>query len=178
MKLRAAGDDDIPQLELLIRASVRQLQLDYSESQREAALGSIFGVDRSLIADGTYFVLADDAGKLAACGGWSRRATLFGGDASPVKEERWLDPARDAARIRAFFVAPALARQGLGTRLLQACEEAARRAGFTRLELMATLAGVPLYARHGFVPVEETTATLVNGEALPLVRMRKDVVKA
>lgn len=174
MHLRLAAMADVPALEALIAASVRGLQAgDYTEAQREGALGSVFGVDRALIEDGTYFVIEADGGELAACGGWSRRATLFGSDASPVKEDRWLDPACDAARIRAFFVAPAFARRGLGRRLLAACEEAARRAGFQTFELMATLTGVPLYERHGFGARELASVQLGNGERMSLVRMTK-----
>jgi len=176
LALRLATLADVPAIENLIASSVRTLQAHhYTSSQREAALGTVFGVDRSLIDDGTYYVIEAAGSELAAAGGWSRRATLFGSDSSPVKEDRWLHPARDAARIRAFFVSPPYARRGLGTRLLEACEAAARAAGFTRLELMATLTGVPLYSRHGFLPIEEAAAPLANGETLPLVRMAKQM---
>jgi GNAT superfamily N-acetyltransferase len=173
MRLRTATAVDIPAIEALITRSVRALQPEYTEAQRESALGTVFGVDRALIADGTYLVVEVN-GLLAACGGWSRRATLFGSDNSPVREERWLDPARDRARIRAFFVAPEFARRGLGTELLQACEAAALAAGFRRFELGATLAGIPLYARHGYQERERVTVPLANGDGLAIVRMEKD----
>ena len=174
--LRLATEEDIPALERLIALSVRVLQAaDYSAAQREAALGSVFGVDRQLIADGTYFVASAADGSLAGCGGWSRRQTLFGSDHSPVKDDAFLDPATEPARIRAFFIHPEHARRGLGRRILAACEDAARAHGFTAFELGATLTGIPLYTACGYEPVERILAPLPNGETLPVVRMRKAV---
>lgn len=172
--LRLAAGEDIPALEQLIALSVRVLQAaDYTPAQREGALGTVFGVDRRLIADGTYFVAMAPDGSLAGCGGWSRRQTLFGSDHSPVKDDAFLDPAVDAARIRAFFIHPEHARRGLGRRILEACEAAAREHGFTAFELGATLTGIPLYQACGYVPEERILVPLANGESLPVVRMRK-----
>jgi N-acetylglutamate synthase-like GNAT family acetyltransferase len=171
--VRPATLDDIPELNQLIAASVTQLQRDdYSESQRQAALGSVFGVDSALIHDGTYFV-AVSGSRICACGGWSRRATPFGSDRSPVRDDSPLDPQQHAAKIRALFVDPACARQGLGTLILKACETAAKAAGFRRAELTATLTGAKLFRVHGFVPTEDLQFPLENGEALPLIRMEK-----
>jgi GNAT superfamily N-acetyltransferase len=171
--VRLATPKDVLTLEELINASVTQLQAeDYSESQRQAALGSVFGVDPMLIDDGTYFVAVSEL-QICACGGWSRRATPFGSDRSPARNDTVLDPQRDAARIRALFVHPARARQGLGTLILRACEAAAKAAGFRRAELTATLTGAKLFRIHGFVPAEEIRIPLSNGEFLPVLRMTK-----
>lgn len=173
MDIRAAQPSDITAIEHLIEASVRTLQADdYTAAQREAALHKVFGVDRQLIADQTYFVI-EEGGALIGCGGWSYRATLFGADAVHNRDDTALNPARDAAKIRAFFVHPDAARRGLATRLLEACEAAAAAAGFTRLELGATLTGVAFYARHGFVAGERMEAPLGGGESLGIVRMNK-----
>jgi GNAT superfamily N-acetyltransferase len=133
----------------------------------------VFAVDRQLIADGTYFVV-EDAGVIAGCGGWSKRKTLFGGDRGRhASEDALLDPACEPARIRAFFVHPRWARRGIGMQILRQCERAAAAAGFTTLELVATLAGVPLYAAGGFDAVEHFEIPLANGGRMPVVRMRK-----
>jgi len=175
MKLRKARLEDIPILEVLIRESVRGLQRrDYSERQMEGALGTVFGVDRQLISDGTYFVVEAES-QIVGCGGWSRRKTLFGSDHAPQKDDAWLDPAVDAARIRAFFVHPEWARRGIGSLLMRAAEEEAIAEGFSRLELGATLTGEPLYRAHGFSAVERFEVELANGVSLPIVRMAKDV---
>ncbi len=172
--LRVATNADIPAIRVLIAASVRGLQLEYSEGQREAALASVFTPDSQLIADQTYLVFAGLDGSLAACGGWSWRRTLYGGDHHGAsRDAERLDPASDAARIRAFFVHPAWARRGLGTRLLIACEQEAWSAGFRRCEMGATLSGVPLYARYGYVCVEDILVDLLGGEQLPVIRMQK-----
>lgn len=171
--LRLATLADADQLEALIGESVRTLQApDYSAEQREGALGTVFGVDRQLIADGTYFVVQADQ-QIVACGGWSRRRTLFGSDHGPVKDNGLLNPATDAARVRAFFVHPAWARRGLGRMILHACEAAASREGFHRLELAATLTGIPLYRSQGFQELERVDVKLPNGAVLPIIRMGK-----
>jgi GNAT superfamily N-acetyltransferase len=171
--LRPALIEDIPALERLIPESVRALQSgDYTREQMEGALGTVFGVDRQLIRDGTYFVV-EDRGTIVACGGWSKRRTPFGSDHSPSKDDALLDPLREPAKIRAFFVHPSYARQGIGTLLLDACESACQLQGFTRLELTATLTGIPLYARHGFHPTDRFEVPLPNGLTLPVVRMSK-----
>jgi len=175
-ELRLATLDDVLAIEALIAASVNGLQAgDYSAAQRSSALGSVFGVDRQLIHDGTYFVV-EHAGALIACGGWSKRKTLYGSDNVEGKDDSLLDPLIDAARIRAFFVHPDWARRGLGSRLLDAGERAARAAGFKRLELGSTLTGIPLYERHGFQPLERSEVPLPNGATLPIVRMWKPLI--
>jgi GNAT superfamily N-acetyltransferase len=172
--LRAATAGDLEAIRSLIAASVRGLQHEYSEDQREQALVSVFTPDTQLIADGTYFVLQAEDGSLAACGGWSWRKTLYGGDRHHASRDGApLDPATDAAKIRAFFVHPDWARRGLGTLLLEACEHAAWDAGFRRAEMGATLSGVPLYERHGYRRVAEILVDLPGGEKLPVVRMEK-----
>jgi GNAT superfamily N-acetyltransferase len=171
--LRLARIDDVARLETLIEASVRTLQAqDYTSAQIERSLHLVFGVDRQLVLDGGYFVLAD-GDESVACGGWSFRRTLFGADAIHSRDDAELDPGVDAAKIRAFFVAPHWARRGLGGRLLAACEAAAYARGFRDLELGATLTGVPLYARYGFREVERISVPLAEGLDLAIVRMAK-----
>ena len=173
MKLRLAEMADVPVLTRLIAASVRILQAeDYTESQREGALASVFGVDTQLIADGTYFVAEFD-GTIVACGGWSKRKTLYGADHCDGREDSLLDPAIDAAKIRAFIVDPKWARRGIGTRVLEACESAAIGAGFKKFEMGATLTGVALYRARGYREVQRIGVPLGNGETLPIVRMEK-----
>ncbi|MEI6485787.1 MAG: GNAT family N-acetyltransferase [Sphingomonadales bacterium] len=153
ISIRPAKAAEIPELAMLITASARQLSPGfYTPQETEAAIAHVFGVDSELVADGTYLVVEDARGILG-CGGWSRRATLFGGDNFAGRASGLLDPARDAAKIRAFFVAPHAARRGVGAALLKACEDAAMAAGFTRTELMATLPGEPFYAAYGYQPL-------------------------
>jgi GNAT superfamily N-acetyltransferase len=176
--LRPARIDDIPVLEELIPLSVRTLQAPhYSPAQMEAALGPVFGVDRQLIRDGTYFVAVDNA-RVVGCGGWSRRKSLFGGDASrnPL-EDTLLNHKIDPARIRAFFVRPEFARRGIGRAILVACETAIRSAGFHSAELVATLAGEPLYASAGYAVAERYEIPLDRGLSLPVVRMTRQIVE-
>ena len=171
--MRKAALADIPAIEQLIRLSVERLQAEtYSAEQRALAMGSVYGTDRQMISDSTYFVI-EDKGRLIACGGWSWRRTAFGGDAGMAKNDTPLDPKKDAARIRAFFVDPTQARRGLGTQLLRACEEAARAAGFLRMEMTSTLAGVPFYLRHGYAECEPKELPLGSGLTLPVVRMER-----
>ncbi len=173
ISIRPATIEDLPALERLIPASVRSLSAGYYTSRQiESALVYVFGVDTQLIADGTYLV-AEAADEIAGCGGWSRRRTLYGGDQMKEEKDPLLDPATDAARIRAFFVDPRYARQGIGTLLIKACEDAAREAGFSRLELMATLPGLPLYEARGYTVIETVESVLPDGERLPLARMGK-----
>ena len=161
----------------LIRVSVLGLQAgDYSPEQLELALERVFGVDSQLISDGTYFVaeaMVDQAQAIAGCGGWSKRKTLFGSDHCAGREDALLDPARDAAKIRAFFVHPDWARRGVGSRILEVCEAAAAAEGFRRLEMGATLTGVPLYLARGYVEKEHREVPLVPGLSLPIVHMEK-----
>jgi len=173
--LRLARADDVPTLNALIERSARALSAGfYTEEETESAIRHIFGVDTTLIADETYFVVEREQ-RAVACGGWSKRRTLYGGDQRPVGERSLLDPGTDAARIRAFFVAPEAARQGIGRRLLDACMAAAAQAGFRKLELMATLPGVPLYAACGFREVERVSERLPDGVSLGLVRMTRPI---
>ena len=171
--LRLARAEDVTALERLIPISVRALQAPYySSAQMEAALGPIFGVDRQLIKDGTYFVAEQDR-QIVGCGGWSRRKALFGGDRGRAGEDIALDPQCDPARIRAFFVHPTLARRGIGRSILVACEQAILAAHFRTVDLVATLAGEPLYAAYGYAAVERYEIALAGGLSLPVVRMSK-----
>jgi len=175
--LRLAGVEDIAALQELIPLSVRALQAPYySAAQREAALGPVFGVDRQLIRDGTYFV-AEQGGQIVGCGGWSKRQSLCGSDGGRVGEDAELDPKRDSARIRAFFVHPAWARRGIGRSLLDRCERAILNAGFGRIDLVATLAGEPLYAALGYSAVERYEMALAGGLRLPVVKMTKRLMR-
>ena len=128
----------------------------YTPEQIEAAVTHVFGVDTGLVDDGTYYIVESE-GQLVGCGGWSRRGALYGGDQRPMEQAPRLNPATDPARIRAFFVAPGWERRGIGSRLLAVCRAAAEAEGFTTFELMATLPGVPLYARYGFREVERVS---------------------
>ncbi len=191
--IRQAVSADIPALRTLIDASVRGLQTrDYTPSQIESALATVYGVDTQLIADGTYFVadaescvVAGDSPALPSsatplivgCGGWSKRKTLYGGDQWTGREAALLDPQHDAAKIRAFFIHPSWVRRGIGTMILEACENAAVAAGFTRFEMGATLTGVLLYQARGYAALENLEVPLANGESLPIVRMEKRVAK-
>jgi len=171
--LRQAVATDIPALRVLIDASVLGLQAaDYTPAQIEGALQTVYGVDSQLIADGTYFVVESESA-IVGCGGWSKHKTLFGGDRWTGREDALLDPRQDAAKIRAFFVHPDWVRRGIGSMILEACEKAARAAGFTRCEMGATLTGVPLYRARGYVALENLDVPLKNGESLVVVRMEK-----
>ncbi|MCU1233853.1 MAG: Acetyltransferase, family [Candidatus Solibacter sp.] len=177
-RIRLARAEDVEALTALIDASVRELQVaDYTAAQIEESLKSVYGVDTQLIADGTYFAVeAGDTGDvLVGCGGWSKRRTLYGGDQFGGREDSLLDPACDAARIRAFFVHPRWARRGIGALLLEACESAAVAAGFTRLEMGATLTGVPFYRAKGYQAAGEMSVPMGNGLSLAIVRMWKTV---
>lgn len=176
MQIRLATFEDVPALERLIEESVRALSAGYySPQQIESSLAHVFGVDTQLIADGTYFVVEGD-GQIAGCGGWSKRKTLYGGDKMKTEEDNLLDPKTEPSRIRAFFIHPNFARRGIGRMLLAACEKAASQAGFTALELGATLPGEPLYAACGFHIIERTEATLPDGVTVPIVRMGKSTL--
>jgi GNAT superfamily N-acetyltransferase len=171
--LRLARLEDVPALEELIPLSVHSLLVKhYSPAQLAAALGPAFGVDRQLIQDGTYFAV-EQAAQIVGCGGWSRRKAVYGGDRGRAGEDAVLDPQRDPARIRAFFIHPDWVRRGIGRSILVESESAIRAAGFQSIELVATLAGEPLYAAHGYHVVERYEAPLSAGLTLPVVRMSK-----
>lgn len=175
---RLARESDVPALEALIPLSVRALQAPYySPAQIEAALGPVFGVDRQLIHDGTYFVVERDA-VIVGCGGWSRRRSLYGGDGGRAGEDELLDPQRDAARVRAFFVHPDRARCGIGRSIMVACEQAIEQAGFRTVEIVATLAGEPLYAAFGYAVTERYEIPMAGGLNLPVVRMTRCIATA
>lgn len=173
--VRLANMADVPALESLIPLSVRGLQAThYSPTQMDAAIGPVFGVDRQLIADGTYYI-AEHMGVVVAGGGWSRRLAEYGSDRGRVTEEPALDPAQDPARIRAFFVHPAFARRGIGRALLTTCEVAAQATGFRQAVLVATLTGEPLYTQCGYVVIVRYDVELPSGIRLPMVRMTKNL---
>jgi N-acetylglutamate synthase-like GNAT family acetyltransferase len=193
VRIRKAEAADVPVLRRLIETSVRELQAeDYTRAQMEGALQSVFGVDSKLIEDGTYLVaeaktidvLSDTAkttqGKgsgsewvIAGCGGWSKRKTLYGNDHWAGRDDTLLDPKRDAAKIRAFFIHPQWARRGVGSKILEACETAAREAGFTSYEMGATLTGAKLFGAKGYIAVENIEVPLKNGLSLSVIRMAK-----
>ena len=186
--LRLAVPEDVPVLRQLIEASARGLQTeDYTAAQIEGALRTVFGVDSQLITDGTYIVAETELPSIArleatnshsalmivGCGGWSKRKTLYGSDHWTAREDALLDPLRDAAKIRAFFIHPDWARRGVGSMLLQACEDAAKSAGYTRFEMGATLTGAKLFGAKGYIAVKPISIPLVNGETLPVIHMEK-----
>lgn len=170
---RRAGPDDIAALEAVMAAAIGELQKGFLTPAQIEASRMIMGLDRQLVADGTYFIVEAD-GQIAGCGGWSRRATLYGGDHTPGRDPELLDPAKDAARVRAMYTHPSFARRGVGRLILELCEAAARAEGFSRLELMGTMSGRPLYESYGFVALEEVLDDR-GGEPVPLVRMGKAI---
>jgi len=170
---RLAQEADLPALRALMARAIEELQRGFLSPEQIAASHQIMGLDSQLVKDGTYFVIERE-GALAGCGGWSWRATLFGGDDSIVaREPAPLDPQTDAARIRAMYVDPAQARRGIGKLIMQLCEDAARAAGFGKVELMATLAGLPLYKACGYAEIEAVKATSREGVIVPIIRMGK-----
>jgi N-acetylglutamate synthase-like GNAT family acetyltransferase len=174
LTIRLATMDDVPALQELIAESVRALSLPYyNEREIDSALMHVFGVDRQLIHDASYFV-AEIEGKIVGCGGWSKRRTLYGGDqAESVRVDELLNPDTDAARVRAFYVHPEWSRRGIGRQILQACEAAARESGFTTVELIATLPGEPLYSAHGYETIGPFEIPLPEGHSLAAFRMKK-----
>jgi GNAT superfamily N-acetyltransferase len=170
---RLATRDDVPALTALMEAAIAELQKPFLDDAQIAASRAIMGLDTQLIDDGTYFIVEHD-GALAGCGGWSRRATLYGGDRSPGRDAALLDPAKNAARVRAMYTHPAFVRRGVGRLILLLCEDAARAEGFARIELMATMAGEPLYRACGYQAIEPVVDDR-GGVAVPLLRMWKDL---
>ena len=170
---RLATRDDLPALTLLMAAAIDELQKGFLDGAQIKLSHEIMGLDTQLIDDGTYFVVEDD-GQVAGCGGWSRRATLYGSDHSAGRDSALLDPSRDAARVRAMYTHPDFARKGIGRLILSLCEAAAADEGFSRLELMSTRSGRPLYAAYGFLPIEEAEYKS-EGVSVPMTRMGKAV---
>ena len=169
---RLARTGDIPDLKSLMAASILELQKDFLSPDAIEASFEVMGLDTRLIDDGSYFIVECD-GVIAGCGGWSRRNTLFGGDHAVVRNDALLDPKRDAARLRAMYTSPAFVRRGVGRLVLSLCERAAAAEGFTRAELAATLAGVPLYRACGYREIERLDVPTSKGIAVPLIRMGK-----
>jgi GNAT superfamily N-acetyltransferase len=171
LEIRTARLDELPALTTLMNLAIGELLKPYLSAAEIASSRAIMGLDTQLVQDGTYFVVEQD-GSLAGCGGWSRRATMYGGDVSPGRDPALLDPAKDAARVRAMYTHPDFVRRGVGRMILVRCEEAARAEGFTRAELVATMAGMPLYLACGYQPVEHFTDDR-GGAPVPLARMIK-----
>jgi GNAT superfamily N-acetyltransferase len=171
LQSRLATRDDLDALTSLMELSITELQKPFLNEAQIAASRTIMGLDTQLIDDNTYYIVEQN-GALAGCGGWSRRATLYGGNHSPGRDAALLDPAREAARVRAMYTHPHYARRGVGRLILELCEEAARAEGFVHAELMATMAGVPLYRACGYMAVADFTDAS-GGAPVPLVRMRK-----
>lgn len=173
--LRKARPDDRNKIQELIAQSARGLsRTDYSTEQIESAITDVFGVDSSLITDGTYFV-AEHEDDLLGCGGWSKRKTLFGGDQFATRDATELDPRTEPAKIRAFFVHPKWARRGIAKAILSRCEAEARAAGFGSVELMATMPGVKFYLACGYQQSEQFEYEMPSGGTLALVPMRKNL---
>jgi GNAT superfamily N-acetyltransferase len=172
---RLAQLDDLDALTALMDAAIAELQKPFLDERQIESSRTIMGLDTQLIMDGTYFIV-EAGGSIAGCGGWSRRATLYGGDQSPGRSAALLDPAKDAARVRAMYTHPRHTRRGVGRLILSLCEDAARSERFTRVELMATMAGEPLYRACGYRPFEALTDDR-GGAAVPLLRMSKVLVR-
>lgn len=170
---RLATRADLDALRALMAASITELQKPFLDERQIESSRLIMGLDTQLIDDGTYFVV-EIGGECAGCGGWSRRATLYGGDQTPGRDAAPLDPAREPAKVRAMYTHPAFARRGVGRLILSLCEAAARAEGFMTAELMATLAGEPLYRACGYAPVEHVQDAR-GGAPVPLLRMRKSL---
>ena len=172
LRLRAARPEDMPTLSALMDRAIGELLRAFLPPEGVAASFEIMGLDTQLIADGTYFVV-EDGDEIAGCGGWSRRATLFGGDHSAGRDAALLDPATDAARVRAMYTDPDHTRKGVGRLILDACEAAARAEGFSRVEMAATMGGEPLYRACGYDVIEPFEAETSTGYRVPLLRMGK-----
>lgn len=171
---RYATLEDLPELRTLMDLSIRKYIGAILDAAQLEASFELMGVDTSLIEDGTYFAVTLDQ-KIVGCGGWSRRATLFGGDHTGGRDARLLDPATEPARVRAMYTHPDHGRKGIGSFILSLCEAAAKKEGYTTLELMATVSGEPMYLVHGFKEIERVEIFTATGVAVPLIRMRKRV---
>jgi GNAT superfamily N-acetyltransferase len=171
---RLATIEDVPRLAAVMDAAIGELQRGFLDDEQIEASRAVMGIDTQLIEDGTYFVIETADGEVAGCGGWSRRATMYGNDHSPGRNAELLDPAVDAARVRAMYTNPRFARRGVGRLVLTQCERAAAAEGFERLELVGTLSGEPLYAAYGFTPIERIDASATD-VPVPAVRMEKPI---
>ena len=171
--VRLASRLDLDRLRPLMDAAISELLRPFLDPAQIESSRLIMGLDVQLIDDGTYFIV-ESGGEIAGCGGWSRRATLYGGDKTPGRDAAFLDPRVDPARIRAMYTSPGHVRRGVGRRVIAECEQAARAAGFRTVELMATMAGLPLYRACGYLPVEDVVDSR-GGAPVPLMRMRKDL---
>ena len=171
---RLAMPGDMPALQQLMTAAIRELLPQFLTPEKVEASFAVMGVDSQLIEDGTYFILEED-GVMAGCGGWSRRATLFGHNHTAGRDSRLLDPASEPARVRAMYTAPPFVRRGVGRRILELCEAAARAEGFSRTELGATKGGEPLYRACGYVEIEWLEVPTPNGMTVPITRMGKQL---
>lgn len=172
--LRIATEADIPAIRPLMDRAIRGLLRPFLSDAEVDASFEVMGLDTRIIADGTYFAVEEN-GALIACGGWSRRATLFGGDHSAGRDPALLDPATEPARVRAMYTDPDHVRRGIGRAILIACGQAAAAEGFTRVEMAATLAGEPLYRAAGYEPIEHFEANTSKGVRVPLIRMGKAI---
>jgi len=170
---RLAQRDDLEALKVLMDAAISENQKTFLDESQIASSRTIMGLDTQLIDDGTYFIVESD-GQVVGCGGWSRRATMYGGDQTPGRSAALLDPTKDAARIRAMYTHPMHVRKGIGRLIISLCEEAAKAEGFTKMELVASLSGEPLYRACGFEPYEEIVDDR-GGAGVPLLRMRKSL---
>jgi GNAT superfamily N-acetyltransferase len=176
MKLthRLARKADMPKMRALMQMAIERLQEDFLSPEQIEASKHVMGLDSLLVRDGTYFVImAGDV--MAGCGGWSRRKTLFGGDHTDGRDPELLNPQKDAARVRAMYTHPDYTRRGIGTLILQLCEQAAKQEGFTKVELAATMAGVPLYTHYGFIETERWMEKTPSGVEVPLAKMVKEI---
>jgi len=171
---RLATPDDMPALQILMTAAIKELLPQFLTPEKVEASFAVMGVDSQLIEDGTYFIL-EEKGVIAGCGGWSRRATLFGHNHTAGRDARLLDPVTEAARIRAMYTAPAFVRRGVGRQILELCEAAARKEGFSRAELGATAGGEPLYRASGYQEIERMEVPTQGGVTVPITRMGKQL---
>ena len=176
LDIRVASLDDVPAMREVMAAAIIDLQREFLTPAQIESSKAIMGLDTQLVTDGTYYLVTVD-GAIAGCGGWSRRATLYGSDSTSGRDAHLLDPATDPARVRAMYTNPAFARRGVGRLILETCERAAAAEGFTRLSLMSTLAGEPLYASYGFVAIEHVSDDQ-GGAPVPLVKMEKPVSRS
>ena len=170
---RLARRDDLDALRALMDAAISELQKPFLDESQIASSRAIMGLDTQLIDDGTYFIVEAN-GQLAGCGGWSRRATMYGGDQTPGRSAELLDPQKDPARIRAMYTHPNHTRKGVGKLIISLCEAAAKSEGFTSVELVATLSGEPLYRACGYLPYENIVDDR-GGAGVPLLRMKKSL---